>query len=140
MKLLITTLAMIFMSFGAQAYKIEKIYKFCKPYQTAGFKADSLNISEKEYASVCLAYLKGITDLGFLNCLTLSAINKNVTIPSNVTGALYRNTNKEPPTYAALITSFINFAENNTNLWEDFVTLHADKFLGNKFPCDLKNP
>ena len=140
MKLLITLLTMIFISFGVKAMEIERLYKMCKPYQTNGFSSDTLSRVQQEYASICIAYLKGVVDIGFVNCLTLHGITKSIEIPSSVIGVLQKNANKEPSTYASLITSFINFAENNTNLWDKFVSAHTPKFLGNKFPCNYKNP
>ena len=43
MKLLITTLTMVFISFGANALTIEELYKDCKPYQNSGFEFKKLS-------------------------------------------------------------------------------------------------
>ena len=64
MKLLITSLTMIFISFGANALTIEQLYKKCKPYQNNGFEFDNLSPGQIHNAVACLSYIAGLTGRG----------------------------------------------------------------------------
>ena len=139
MKLLLIFLTIVLFSFKVNALKIEKIYNMCKPFQSKGFSRESLTAFESDNAGNCISYLKGLADLGYTNCIALEAILKegkdNLSLGALV--VLKSRANAEPKTYGALITSFINFAEENADLWDNFASIHVDKFLTNKFPCEL---
>ena len=139
MKLIITTLTMFFISFGASAMSVEELYKDCKPLQNNGFAFETLKRNQMEAALACTAYLNGLADRGYVNCRHLKALNKNknilfdkknLEVISSITANAKFSNNP-------LITSFINFAENNPQKWKFAPYNYASQFIGKMFPCKL---
>ena len=77
MKLLITTLTMIFISFEVSAFSVEDLYKRCKPFQNNGFAFDNLSEDQMQKGLMCLSYIKALIDLGGKNCMYLKSAAKN---------------------------------------------------------------
>ena len=69
MKLLITTLTMIVISFGANAFPIKDMYAHCKPFQNNGFKIQNLDDTQQLNALSCMAYMRALRDVGEWNCI-----------------------------------------------------------------------
>ena len=77
MKLIVTTLTMIFIGFGASAITVEELYKDCKPLQNNGFAFENLKRNQMQAALACTAYLNGLADRGYVSCNHLKTLNKN---------------------------------------------------------------
>jgi hypothetical protein len=127
---------MIFVSFGVSAFSIENLYKICKAYQANGFSFDNFSKTQVSNSLACISYLRGVKDLGSKNCryLKISKEQGLITLPAfNVLSGY--NANKENININALIASFNNYAENNTDKWEYNPTSYSEIFLSQKFPC-----
>ena len=138
MKLLITTLTMIFISFGANALSIEDLYKHCKRFQTNGFSLDNLSEVQQTGAIACSMYLRGLIDLGWKNCKSLRILKEEGLInPQAFEGLSKVTANKMNVKINALIASFNNYAENYSENWSYSPTEFSHAFLSDKFPCKL---
>ena len=91
-------------------------------------------------------YFLGIVDTGTRNCIILQELhkhNKNSISPQvmDLLNDMTANADiigkQGVQGIEAVITSFINFSENNTNKWQEHPPTFADKFLSNNFPCKL---
>ena len=133
MKLLITTLTMIFISFGASAFTVEQVYKNCKPYQNNGFTIENLSLSQKQNALACVTYLRGLIDRGVTNCYYFSQLKPYITkdMIKKLSGLLANG----EVSNNAVITSFINYAENNPDTWKHSPSTYSKRFINDKFPC-----
>lgn len=139
MKLLITTLTIIFISFGANASSnIETLYKYCKIYQNNGFKFKSTDQLVELKSVICQSEIRMMVHLGDKNCAILQEIYKNSTDKIKLEVFAKMAANGREQSISQVIMTFINFAEKNPQLWKDKVILHSKLFLGNKFPCKLK--
>ena len=139
MKKLLLILNFVLFSFGANAINIESLYKNCKPYQNNGFVFENLSKSQINNAVSCFSYLGGVRDNGVRNCVVMNAINERKYVKKKelkIISSLVANASVKNNT---LITSFINFAENNTEKWEHSVSVYFNKFLSEKFPCKIDN-
>ena len=137
MKLLITTLTMIFMSFGANALTVERLYKNCRPFQNNGFEFKNLSDTQRKNAIACMSYLAGVRDAGVSHCDMLGEYKKMNFLDKEkltIVSELSANAN---PNIDQVITSFTNYAENNTNHWNNSATSYANLYLYTKFPCKL---
>jgi len=137
MKLLITTLTMIFISFGASAVSVESLYKQCKPFQSNGFAFENLSTKNVQNAIGCFSYLAGLRDTGRSNCQMMREYNEMKFVDKNkleIISSLSANANVH---IDQVIASFTNYAENNTENWKYAPTIYASKFLYRKFPCKL---
>ena len=137
MKLLITTLAMIFISFGANALSVEKLYKDCKPYQSNGFSTKNLSFEKQISSIACLSYLRGIRDKGDLNCKYLKGIKKAKAIDIESLRVLSLLLANSKASISSVITSFINYAENHPENWKYTPDTYSKEYLSDKFPCKL---
>lgn len=140
MKLISISIVIIFIVFSAQASKVEKKYKECKPFQSNGYKVQGLNITNAQAAISCTSYFRALIDSGAKNCLFLNMIKqlqKDIS-PQSLSLLKVTSTNHNNPNLTAVVTSFINFAENNTDKWSENVVFFTEEFLNNKFPCKLK--
>ncbi len=73
MKLLITIITMMFISFGAYAFNIGDMYKYCKPYQSNGFDYNELTENQQIKALQCLSSLKFMFNIGSKTCVYLQS-------------------------------------------------------------------
>ena len=137
MKLIITTLTLIFISFGANAITVEKLYKFCKPYQNNGFQFDNLSSVQKNNAVGCLSYITGMVDKGSGTCRMIKEINKKKLIDKKQLNFLSSLIANERAQINAIIASFNNYAENNTDKWKYTPGSYTYEFISKKFPCKL---
>ena len=140
MKLLITTLTMIFISFGAtgQDYTIEKMFKNCKPLQSSGFNYKSIPKEALMRTVACKMYFDALVLAGVHVCGSLIGMKQRGYNVDTIEFKALRdlNSNDETKTFP-VIASFINFAENNTNLWKEMISQHKLEFLSTKFPCKI---
>jgi hypothetical protein len=139
-KLLITTLTMIFMSFGASAYtansyNIETLYKYCKPYQNNRFIFKGLDRYQIENAIDCTAYVKGLIDLGYKNCLYLRQVYKEKGIRMTASQILSDFiANETNVSINVVIKTFIKYAENNLKVWKYSPFNYTNVFLSKNYP------
>jgi len=140
MKLLITTLTMIFISFGAasQNYTVEEMYKDCKPLQSSGFNIKSIPQVAMMPTIACVKYFDALVTSGVMVCGSLIGMKQRGYNLNTIDFKSFRdlNSNGQTKTFP-VIASFVNFAENNANLWKEKVALIKHQFLGTKFPCKL---
>ena len=136
-KLAILSLTMIFISFGASALTIEKLYKDCKPFQSNGFEFNNLDSNQIQRAIACFSYLSGLKNSGFTNCIIMREFNRIKYVDKkklDLISSLLTNANVD---IDQVITSFTNYAENNTEFWKNELSNYARKFISKKFPCKL---
>ena len=139
MKLLITTLTMIFISFGANAVEIGKMYNNCKPFQNNGFSMNGLAEEQLITATVCGGYFRGMIDLGVKNCVFLRIFHKYKMVDDDEFKSFSKVlANTMNPNLRAVIAGFINYAENNSEKWDKEIGLISHNFLSEKFPCKLE--
>ena len=137
MKLLITTLTILLVNFGANAFTIEDMYKYCKPLQNNGFDLDGLSKTKNVNATICLTYFRALKDFGARNCILLNQAEKSMEIPTSrvqLFKSLFANAD-EGVSINSIITSFNTFAENNTDKWNANPAYQHLLYLGKKFPC-----
>jgi len=141
MKKLLLILSFVLFSFGANAgYTIEMMYKICKPLQSSGFNSKSIPKEAKMSSMACKIYFDALVSSGVGVCGSLQVMQEegyNLNTP-NFKALRDLNSNGVTKTFPA-IASFINFAENNANLWKESISSHKYKFLGTKFPCKIDN-
>lgn len=138
MKLLIITLTMIFISFSTSAVTVGDLYKYCKPYQNNGFEFNNLGTVQIQNALGCMFYLRGMIDRGRGNCIVLEEMNKMNIIETNKLKVFSNLTANDKAPLNPIITSFINYAENNTHQWKYSPLSYAQDFISKKFPCKIK--
>ena len=129
---------MVFISFGANALTIEELYKDCKPYQNSGLKFKKLSSGEVQRAILCFSYLGGLRDRGRINCVTLNELNKMKFVDKYKLEVISSLTANARVSNNQIITSFINYAENNTEYWKQKTSAYVNKFLSKKFPCKFE--
>ncbi len=141
MKLLITTLTMIFISFAASAYSIEDMYKYCKPLQNNGFQIESMDEKGQINALTCYSYMTAIKDLGSANCGILGVAKRSGADGQSGTFDTfnlvkdYMASGKADTN--AVIASFNKFAENNPDKWVYKSSAYVKEYLSDVFPCKL---
>ena len=142
MKLIITTLTMIFISFGANSMTVGKTYNICLPYKSNGFDLNKMSKEHLIMASTCIGLFRGVTSLGHKNCSVFGALLNQDLLINKRTLKLFKEqlSNRYVSDIKAVIISFINFAEKNPQYWEEDFLEYADLFISSKFPCDLKKP
>ena len=133
MKILITTLTMIFTSFSASGKNVETYYKYCKPFQTNGYSQKGLTEDNSVKAIACIHALTPLMDVGFSNCNVLSIYRKNDYIDDAQFEILALGTANNLVSTFQLITSFISYAENNPDKFKQPIGEAAGYFLKMKF-------
>jgi len=129
---------MIFISFGAHAFSVETLYKYCKPYQNNGFSWDNLSKSKIQDGIICLSYFRGLGDAGYGTCDYLRRVYDRGLIDIKAFKTLSSLTaNGKFGSVTQIITSFINFAENNPQHWKYSPYNYTNKFISEKFHCKL---
>jgi len=139
-KLIILSLTMIFISFGASAKSdVEMYYKYCKPYQNNGFSADGLNETKLTNSLKCVEFFAILKMIGERNCYIFNSLRKNNRINDKSFIEVARFTANSTPSVDAIISSFIKYAENNPASWVLRVDTPAPEYLSKEFPCKLGN-
>ena len=140
-KLVILSLTMIFISFGANAYSIKVMYEYCKPLQNNGFKIESMDNQGQIDGLECWSYMTALKDLGFANCRILNLAKKHGADDQSGT---YDTFNMVKDTMAsgkadvnAVVASFNKFAENNPDKWKYKTAEYFKEFVSDVFPCKL---
>ena len=140
MKLLITTLTMIFISFGASAKvnTIGELYKDCKIYQNNGFELTGLDQVGIFRSTKCAIRFNTMLFEGQYLCIALNALYKQ-NIDQNALNLIAKmRANSGVKNIDQAIMTFINFAEKNPEKWDSDYQLYRDLYLGEKFPCNYK--
>lgn len=140
-KLVILSLTMIFISFGANAYSIKVMYGYCKPLQNNGFNFENMEQGAQIKALTCYSYMTAVKDFGYANCGTLSVAKRNGAEGQSGTFDTF-NLVKDYMASGkadadAVIASFIKFAENNPDKWKYKSTEYVKEYLSDVFPCKL---
>ena len=138
MKLLITTLTMMFISFGANAISVENLYKQCKPFQNNGFAYEGLSEKQKWDAVLCQNILNNIALRGTSNCYILNSERKDGNISDRQFKRLASILANSPAHGNSLVVSFLQYAEANPNNWKTRVPVVSYWFLSENFPCKHK--
>lgn len=141
MKLLITTLTMLFISFGANAYSVKIMYEYCKPLQNNGFQLESMDNERQMDGLSCMTYMTAIRDLGVTNCVLLNVAKRS---GADAQSGTFDTFNMAKDAMAsgeadvnAVIASFNKFAENNPDKWKYKSASYFKEFLSDVFPCKL---
>ena len=141
MKLLITTLTFMFISFGAisDVWKVGTLYESCKIINDADYILEKLDKNKKTHSVSCLSILITMMVEGEKICHSLKGTLKNLE-PSYVRGEilskmlLFGNSLTDTRN---LIKTFVKWAKNNQEFWEQPITnsLPRMNFFGGNFPC-----
>lgn len=140
MRLLIITLTIIFVSFGASAKNtggVEQYYKFCKPYVANGLSTKGMTEDQVIEFLICNNVLVVLMKRGDMNCKLLNGLRKQGDINDKQFSFLSMLTANEYVSPNPLITSFVTFAENNPDKWNKTLVGSTFDFLNRKFPCKL---
>ena len=143
MKKLLLIFSLVLFSFNANARDIGTLYKSCKVYQSNGFDLKSMHNNQHISSITCFMYFRALADAGTRNCILLQSIDKNYkkTVSPKVLYGFSKFTANgdiiSGDGIVRVITSFINFSENNTHYWKDVAPTFSDSFLSNNFPCNL---
>ena len=137
MKLLITAITMIFITFGANAFSIENLYEKCKPLQNNGFTLDNLSLTQKSNAVHCVVFIRSMLDMGARTCAMLREANKRTSDVITVRTLASLLANDFNISNNAAVTSFVMFAENNTQYWKNTPAMYVNEFIGKNYPCKL---
>ena len=140
MKLLITTLTMIFISFASNAtLPIKEMFAHCKPLQNNGFKIQNLDNIQQINALTCMSYMRALRDVGEWNCFLLNTAKRRGTDTKSkgfqIAKTLMANANAD---VTAVVASFNKFAENNPDKWDKPIGPFSNVFLSAIFPCKIK--
>ena len=134
MKPLITILTMIFISFGANSSTTEQYFKYCKAFQKNSFKI------ETDTDLACEVAFIHLVEFGEANCRWYKMLRSQT--PDAVIEVAYSislgRVSIEPVSVSAAIQTFLNWAEKNQKEWKYRLSDNFEKFLGKKFPCDIK--
>ena len=142
-KLVILSLTMIFISFGASAYSIKTMYEYCKPLQNNGFKMKGLDEERQVNGLTCSTYTIALKELGERNCIYLNIVKEMGADDKSGTFDMFsmvKNTMASGKADVnAVVASFNKFAENNPDKWENKPSVHFKEFVSEVFPCKLDN-
>ena len=117
--------------------RVAKSIQLIGPLENNGFSFENLSATKTQDAIGCMSYLAGIRDAGAVNCQFMREHFKTEFIDKKklkIISNLSTNTNAD---IDQLITSFTNYAENNTDKWKESPAFYARLFLYRKFPCKL---
>ena len=141
MKLILTFFLMIFISTNVMASnpnvgKIGDLYKKCKVVQNSGFNLENAGNKLNMISYVaCTITIHSYVMKGYSVCINLKKLKNSGLGPDidwnytiNFLGNGSMNTSQG-------VMSFINFAENNPNTWDNAITDYTHMFLGKDFPC-----
>ena len=149
MKLIITTLTMVFIGFGANAgnianVNIDKLYDFCSIFKKNNFDFKNLNSIDRAKSTVCASTLSAFVNYGYGVCVrnkyvyNLHIQKKKLTNDNKslITVLTQTSANNYVSTKQAIL-SFLNFAEKNPNSFDKYPHSFTPMFLGEVFPCEL---
>lgn len=142
MKLLITTVTMIFISFGANADmkgNVEEYYKLCKPYVANGLSTKGMRDDQLLDFAICSNVLVGHMIRGDMNCKLLKNFRNAGDINSKQFRLLSIAFANKYASLNQIVTSFVGYAENNPNVWRETLAGNTVQFINLKFPCKLKD-
>ena len=154
MKLIIITLTMIFISFGAKAYNsdIESMYGWCTTFKNNNFKYKGLNSDDLMVSLVCETAMQSYSQLGASTCENIQIANKAAQMNTKddhwkvkvFLNGLEKDSANAPVSLKQTVLSFSNYAEKNPNDFGKRIYQKREEFLGKIFPCDIekyiKNP
>ena len=139
-KLIILSLTMIFISFGANAKgnTIGQLYKDCKIFQNNGFELTGLDQVGIFRSTICATRFNTMLFEGQYLCIALNVLYKK-NIDQNALNSIAKmRANSGVKNIAQAVMTFINFAEKNPEKWDSDYQLYRDLYLGIKFPCNYK--
>ena len=138
MKLLITTLTFMFISFEVLASSMGQLYQFCTILKNNNYSVEGLDSSNKMKASMCASKFSSYATLGYRNCQFLRyAVRKNkITKESFI--FLSQAMALGPINAKKLIPSFLIYMNMNPEFAKESTTLHLSKYGSKVFPCKMK--
>ncbi len=153
MKIILAFLILILSNFKSYAYTAENMYKFCKMSQKIEYasKSEKENISYEDasLAIICDTHISSLLYSGIDNCRVYNEILKisKKTVSSQglkqsylALEAVKETTANGEVSLRQAITSFLNFAEKNPDMWKYRTTALKMFYLGKPFPCILQKP
>ena len=146
-KLVILSITMIFISFGASAYNsdIGSMYGWCSVLKKNNFSFKGLDTEEFVEALVCESAMQSYVQVGANTCDNIKiahfaskrvAKNDQSKIKVFLDGIAIDTANSFVST-KQVILSFLNYAEKNPNEFNDRLYIKRQEFLGKVFPCKL---
>ena len=147
MKLLITTLTMIFISFGANSsIKIGQLHDFCSIYKSNNFKLNGLEGDDFAKALTCGIKFQRFIETGWQTCKTYNlfykkSIEKNYLSKSDkqLYYLMSQTTANKFITTKQGVLSFLNWADKNPKLFDKYSINYLGDYLINDFPCEIKD-
>ena len=143
--LFLTTLLFINFEVKAKDFSVEQMYEYCSIWKNNGFNIGNLDELNQFKATVCMAYIGGISDKGWSNCVSLN-ISIDTYQKQYNTNEVGKRYNKVIKLFVAnirisakqAVLSFINYAEKNPNQFKYSAVSESYNYLGKIFPCKLK--
>ena len=147
MKLLITTLIFMFISFvsKAEVLKVSDLYDYCSLYKNNNFKLKGLKLLDSYNALICRVKIESYIESGYQSCLTLNDIHKiidkktnmNFKIEERLIKILSDTVGNDLVTTKQGVLSFLNGAEKNPNLFKSYPLRYTADYLSSIFPCKV---
>ena len=146
MKLFITTLTMIFISFGANStIKIGQLHDYCSIYKSNNFKVKGLVGDNFSKALFCVNKIQSFIEAGWQTCKTYNLFYKKSVEKNQISKSdkqLYylmslTTANKFITTKQGVL-SFLNWADKNPKLFDKYPFVYLGDYLINDFPCEIK--
>lgn len=139
MKKILFLLILFVFPFEVYANNIEQLYKLCKTYQQNGFKIRSNKHSYQLNNVFCVSHFTAWVRAGKTQCDYLNVLQSQYpNTDQEIFEFLSTMTANKKVTISQAVTSFLNWAENNSNEWEKPPVVFKHKFLHKKFPCEYK--
>jgi len=114
---------------------------FIKCVSLFRFELSGLSQIKQVEALLCNMTFRTLIDNGVKNCqLTNNLRDHDKKMKTNTLKLIKGFIANSNANLNAAITSFINYAENNSDKWSEFFVWHQQEFLSSKFPCKLENP
>ena len=142
MKLIIITLTMIFIGFGASAktMSLGQLYKDCKIYQRNGFTLKKLQELDIYKSILCVSTFKTMINEGGFLCEGLKQEHKLEPNSKSLLFVAIMRANSIPIDVSQAIMTFINYAEKHPKRWDEPYQFFRNEFMSAEYPCDLKKP
>ena len=142
MKLLITTLTMIFISYGTNAKSITlgELYKQCKIYQNNGFTFKKLEGMDMFQSILCVKTFNTLFNEGEYLCVALKNEHQRKPNSKSLSNIAKMRANSSPKDTSQGIMTFINYAEKHPKRWDKAYQFFRHEFMSYEYPCDYKKP
>lgn len=149
MKLMSAIFLLVFSLYSSIAYSnsynVENTYKNCKVWQNSNFDKTKLNASERIAVIKCLTQIKTYLDIGRQNCVYFKSVYKDLVnedklVKDKLKILALLTSNKIETTVMQGVISFIKFAENNPNKFNEELQHVRVQWLNKQFYCNIEKP